>query len=418
MESVITLEHVDKFHPKRRTRAQSLKQLLLSRLRRREVSAEVVTAAQDLCLEVGRGEALGVIGANGAGKTSLLRLIAGITEPTHGTIRTRGRILPLLELGAGFHPDLSGLENIYLQGALLGLPRSRIRELVPAIVGFAELERHIHTPVRHYSDGMYMRLGFSISAHIEPDILLIDESFSVGDLEFQRKCAEKMRAFHAAGGTFLFVSHDMASVEQVCERVIWIDNGRIVLSGAPGEVAQAYQKALFERLYPHPAPLVRSDQISGPHGGRFGSGAVVFDYMEFFDGAGRPCRSFENGAPLELRVRYRLAEGAAEAGKKLGCRMFVQSTRGHGTACVTTEGREAEIRLDRRGGQLIFRIPRLDLAPGQYGIAPLFYNGSPDDLNSVYDVHSRVYSFSVKGPDAMSQIAGLEPLCVWEVIRF
>ena len=194
MQPAIELINIEKIHPLRSARAHQIKHALLSLFRKRG-EVETVRALQGISLSIAEGESIGIIGANGAGKTSLLRLIAGISEPTSGEVRVKGRVLPMLELGAGFHPDLSGYDNIFLQGILLGLERKRIEELLDSIIDFAELREFIHMPVRHYSSGMYLRLGFAISIHIEPDILLIDEAFSVGDVYFQEKCFQKIKEF-------------------------------------------------------------------------------------------------------------------------------------------------------------------------------------------------------------------------------
>ncbi len=421
MKPAIELSHVYKLHPLRQTRARSMKQLLLS-LFRKKAETDTVKAAYDISLTVPKGQALGVIGANGAGKTTLLRLIADITAPTRGTIQTDGRILPLLELGAGFHPDLSGYENIFLQGVLMGLDRERVRELLPSIVEFAELAPFIHMPVRQYSSGMYLRLGFSISVHIEPDILLIDEAFSVGDLYFQQKSLERMEEFHARGGTFLLVTHDIDFIERVCDKVIWIDKGRIVAAGAPAEVSHRYRKAMFELTFPHPVPLVHASQASAKQGGRYGKGTIEFEFVELLDGEGKARHSFENGKPMTIRAPYRVVDEKRlleESGGKpeLDCMICIQSKQGHGAVCISTKdtGQTVPVRLE--GGELLFHIDRLDLAPDVYGVTALFFSGTRKSLNSVYDFHSRMYTFTVAGRSDLSEVAGLDPPCEWEKVE-
>ncbi|MBS0321699.1 MAG: ABC transporter ATP-binding protein, partial [Proteobacteria bacterium] len=187
----------------------------------------------DITLHIAPGEAVGVIGPNGAGKSTLLGLVAGVIRPTLGTVETAGRIAPLLELGAGFHPDLSGRDNIVLNGVLLGLTRAEARARVAEIVAFAELENEIDAPVRVYSSGMQARLGFSVAAHLSPDILLIDETLAVGDADFQAKCIAKLRDFTRRGATILCVSHAMEQIRAIATRVIELRNHRIVYDGAP-----------------------------------------------------------------------------------------------------------------------------------------------------------------------------------------
>src|SRR5471032_3083433 len=209
-----------------------------------------VWALRDVSLRGEPGEALGLVGRNGSGKTTLLRLISGIIKPTSGTVEVGGLIGSLLELGAGFHPDFTGRENVYLNGSIHGLPRARVRELMDEIVAFAELERFIDLPVRTYSSGMYMRLGFSVAAHIRADVLLLDEVFAVGDEDFQRKCFGKIHEFKQAGGTIVFVSHDAQAVERLCERAVLLRQGEVAFDGLTREAIARYRQLLAEDRSP------------------------------------------------------------------------------------------------------------------------------------------------------------------------
>jgi lipopolysaccharide transport system ATP-binding protein len=201
---------------------------------------EEMWALKDLSFEVARGEVVGVIGKNGAGKTTLLKVISRITEPTEGWAEIHGRVGSLLEVGTGFHPELTGRENVFLNGAILGMRRSEIEQKYDEIVEFSEVGRFIETPVKHYSSGMYVRLAFAVAAHLEPEILLVDEVLSVGDARFQRKCLGKMGEVADGGRTILFVSHNMAAVGRLCTRVIWLDEGTVRMSGSPRDVIAAY----------------------------------------------------------------------------------------------------------------------------------------------------------------------------------
>jgi ABC-type polysaccharide/polyol phosphate transport system ATPase subunit len=201
-------------------------------------------ALTDVTLGVRRGERVGIIGRNGAGKTTLLKVIARVLRPRTGTVRTRGRIVPLLELGAGFDPELSGRENILLNGSMLGHSRRYMQARIPAIVAFAGLEEFIDAPLRTYSTGMVARLGFAIATDVEPDVLLLDEVLSVGDVAFQQKCMARMAGFRAAGATFLFVSHALGTVLELCERAIWIEGGRIRQDGPAPAVVAAFEAAM------------------------------------------------------------------------------------------------------------------------------------------------------------------------------
>jgi len=199
------------------------------------------TALKDISFEVFAGETIGVIGINGAGKSTILGLLAGVLKPSSGQITVDGRIAPLLELGAGFHPELSGRENILLNGILLGMLKREVEEKIDSIIEFSELEKFIDQPIRTYSSGMLARLGFSVAVHCEPDILLLDEVLSVGDQDFQKKCIEKMLGFKRSGKTIIFVSHSAQQIEEMCDRIIWIQNGKVHLNGKPVEVLQAYR---------------------------------------------------------------------------------------------------------------------------------------------------------------------------------
>ncbi len=197
-------------------------------------------ALKDISFDVAKGEILGLIGPNGAGKSTLLKILTGITEPTEGEIKIKGRVSSLLEVGTGFHPELSGRENIFLNGAILGMKRSEIKSKFDEIVAFAEVERFIDTPVKRYSSGMRVRLGFAVAAHLEPEILLIDEVLAVGDFKFQEKCIGKMQEVSEAGRTIIFVSHQMPAVRRFCTRCVLLKNGSVVMNGNTDEVVTNY----------------------------------------------------------------------------------------------------------------------------------------------------------------------------------
>ena len=221
--------------------SRALKDLVVARGRTRGTD---VWALRDVSFEVDPGSAVGLVGRNGSGKTTLLRLLSGIIKPTSGRVAVAGRVGSLLELGAGFHPDLTGRENVYLNGSIHGLKRAAIREKLDEIVTFAGLEDFIDLPVRTYSSGMYMRLGFSIASHIEADVLLLDEVFAVGDESFQRKCFCKVFEFKQRGGTIVFVSHDAGAVERLCDRAVLLNQGRVAFDGPTHEAVVAYRRLL------------------------------------------------------------------------------------------------------------------------------------------------------------------------------
>src|SRR5713101_2513699 len=203
-----------------------------------------IWALKDVSFEVKNGEVIGIIGRNGAGKSTLLKILSRITEPTQGYAEVHGRVGSLLEVGTGFHPELTGRENIYLSGAILGMSKREIDQKQDAIVAFSGVERYLDTPLKYFSTGMQMRLAFAVAAHLEPEILLVDEVLSVGDLEFQKKCLGKMGEVAKGGRTILFVSHQMNQIRRLCDRVLWIDAGRLRCQGLTSEVVGAYEAAM------------------------------------------------------------------------------------------------------------------------------------------------------------------------------
>jgi ABC-2 type transport system ATP-binding protein len=228
----------------RLTTSRSLKETILHR---DLPQTRELWALRDVDLDVRPGEAFGIVGPNGSGKSTLLKLIAGIFAPTTGELRVGGRVGSLIEIGAGFHPEFTGVENVYLNAAIYGLKRKYVDEHLDEIIGFAELEDFAHVPVRTYSSGMYMRLGFSVAMHVNPNVLLLDEVLAVGDEAFQQKCFGRIGDFKRSGGTIVFVSHDPSAVERLCDRAIMLENGGVVEQGASGDVVRAYHRRLVTR---------------------------------------------------------------------------------------------------------------------------------------------------------------------------
>jgi len=237
-ETAIRIQNVRKEFLLSHAGAASIKSMLMWWKKRR---LEHFVALHDVSFEVQKGESVALIGKNGAGKSTILSLIAKIYRPNAGSVQVQGRIAPLLELGAGFHPDLTGLENVLFNGMILGLTRKQVQERLPQIVEFAELGGHIDSPVRTYSSGMMARLGFSIAVHVDADILLVDEVLAVGDHDFEQKCYAKIAEFREGGGTIFFVSHNPAAVEKVADRCIWMQKGEVHMDGPVHEILRAYQ---------------------------------------------------------------------------------------------------------------------------------------------------------------------------------
>jgi ABC-type polysaccharide/polyol phosphate transport system ATPase subunit len=275
---------------------RTLKEALLSR---NGSNATEVWALNDVSLRVEPGEAVGLIGRNGSGKTTLLRLVAGIVKPTSGRVEAGGRVASLLELGAGFHPDFTGRDNVYLNGSIYGLKRAQIRALMDEIVAFAELERFIDIPVRTYSSGMYMRLGFAVAAHIDADVLLLDEVFAVGDEEFQRKCFAKIFEFKQRGGTIVYVSHDAASVERLCERAVLLRDGRVEIDGSTQEALARYHKLLADERDPEESTAGLTE---------YGSGEARIVEARLLGPEGEPRQQLLAGEPVTVELRIAVRE--------------------------------------------------------------------------------------------------------------
>jgi ABC-type polysaccharide/polyol phosphate transport system ATPase subunit len=244
----IELRGVTKTYLIRRNRAFDLKVRVLAAVdpRHRE-QREMLTALRDVDLSVPAGELLGLVGPNGSGKSTLLRLLAGILQPTAGEVRVRGRVAPLIELGVGFHPELTGRENVHLNASLFGVSSRDTEALLPEIVGFSELTDFMDVPVKSYSTGMYMRLAFSIAVHLQSDVLLLDEVLAVGDARFQEKCLERLRAIHASGRTVIMVSHDLGAIARMCDRVVLLVAGRVRSQGPADEVLRRYDELVHPR---------------------------------------------------------------------------------------------------------------------------------------------------------------------------
>lgn len=247
-------------------------------------------ALKDVSFEVSRGEVVGVIGRNGAGKSTLLKILSRITHPSEGEVRLRGRVGALLEVGTGFHPELTGRDNIYLNGALLGMKRADIRRRFDAIVEFAEIGQFIDTPVKHYSSGMYMRLAFSVAAHLEPELLIIDEVLAVGDAVFQQRCLRKMDDLSRGGRTVLFVSHSMPAIRGLCSRAIWMDTGRVRMDGPVDRVTTEYLGGASED-----STAVVTDGIHG----------LTITRVVVVDSGGRPTNALRFGDEVRIDIHFR-----------------------------------------------------------------------------------------------------------------
>ncbi len=329
---------------------RTLKDVVVARNR---VRGTDVWALRDVSAAAEPGEAVGLIGRNGSGKTTLLRLVAGIIKPTAGRVAVGGRVGSLLELGAGFHPEFTGRENVYLNGAIHGLKRQAIREQMDEIVAFAELERFIDVPVRTYSSGMYMRLGFAVAAHLEADVLLLDEVFAVGDEEFQRKCFGKIFEFRQRGGTIVFVSHDASAVERLCERAVLLREGRLDFDGPTRDAIARYHKLLADERDP-------AERVAGLR--EYGSGEVRIAAARLLGADGEERIQFLPGEPLAVEVRV-------AAGRPVPAPRISFELRDDAGLLLAVGAKDtAELGWDELPGERLLRfdVERLPLADGRF----------------------------------------------------
>jgi ABC-type polysaccharide/polyol phosphate transport system ATPase subunit len=329
----------------RLTQNRSLKEAIL---RRERPQTRELWALRDVDLEVHPGEAFGIVGPNGSGKSTLLKLLAGIFAPSAGELQVGGRVGSLIEIGAGFHPEFTGVENVYLNAAIYGLKRSYVDEHLDEIIHFAELEAFADVPVRTYSSGMYMRLGFSVAMHVQPDVLLLDEVLAVGDEAFQQKCYAKIWEFKRGGGTIVFVSHDQAAVERVCDRALLLDHGRCVEAGLATDVVSAYHRRLVS---------VSTASVAHRDGDDRGPCRVHEVRAVAGDGAIRD--RFTEGEPMALEVWLYADDGLEDGRVTLGLR----DSDGRALGSQSVEGvrlRPAELE------RLRLHFPGLPLREGRF----------------------------------------------------
>ena len=393
----IVVDHASKHFLLQEDRATSIKELFISRRTRNPDRG--FKAVRDVSLEVPAGSTFGLIGHNGSGKSTLLRLMAGIHQPTSGTITTSGRISALLELGSGFHPDLTGRENIYLNGAMLGIGKKEMRGNVEAIVEFAGLEEFIDQPVKVYSSGMYVRLGFAVSVHVEPEILLVDEVMAVGDEEFQRRCLEHMYRLRREGVTIVFVSHSLGLVESMCETVAWLDHGKLMQVGPAAEVCASYLGMVnADEAGRRSAEVEERDaarQIELEHE-RTGSGEIRTVHIDLIDENWARLGHATTGKPLTFRVWFDSVEQVTNPAFTFD---IFHENGAHVTG-VTTHGRVDTGVIDKGQGFIDFTVPKLSLHPGHYRIATAIVDGA--GLN-VFDKFGRVIPLVVVGTDTVAR---------------
>ena len=412
MSEAIVLQGVSKTFRKSTIRREytTLKSELVQWLRREkrpESPTASIHALSDVSLSVPKGKTYGLVGRNGSGKSTLLKLVTGIYTPSSGTVEVHGRISALLELGAGFHPDFSGRENIFVNGIILGMSRKEIRGRVDEIIDFAELGEFIDEPVRTYSSGMYARLAFAVATHVDPEILIIDEILSVGDEHFSRKSSAKMEEFRRAGKTILLVTHDMGTLQRRCDLAAWLDGGRLMAAGDPVEVVNAYRTAVAEAEVtaveqPAHAPrqLAPQQPRSGPPaeaGRRWGTfqselGPVVVR------GPSGPQHVFAPDDAFRLEVGFEHFDGPRDATLELTLR-----TEGGTTVWVSA----VDLAPAQSRGTALLELPRLGLGDGNYLVDLIL---STDQGQTLRDVQRGLHGFAVR---ASRQTGLIAPLHTW-----
>jgi lipopolysaccharide transport system ATP-binding protein len=363
-------------------------------------------ALRDINFQLETGEVLGIVGRNGAGKSTLLKILSRITRPTSGSIRVRGKVASLLEVGTGFHEELTGRENVYLSGCILGMKKKQIDAKLDEIVAFAEVEQFIDTPIKRYSSGMKMRLGFAVASNLESDILIVDEVLAVGDGEFQRKCLRAMSELHTSGRTVLFVSHNLAAVHSLCSRAIWIDRGRMKAEGTPGDVIQSYLAAFSTT-----DEIVRDlDALTD----RSGSGDIRFTKIEILSADLSGPATVRSGDSIVVRLSFDAKRDVVQPIFGIDMR----TSLGIMVAQVHTYNSGFEIPVLRAGaGYIDVRIEDLNLIPGRYILSLYAANYG----HIYHDVLLNCTAIEVKASNLYGLMRGItqNPIamfaCSWEV---
>ncbi len=392
-EPIIVFDHVSKTFNLHSNRSRSFQEALINLGRRQPRVHDDLHALRDVSFTVERGTTVGFIGPNGAGKSTLLKLIARILEPDAGKITVLGRVGALLELGAGFHPELSGRENIYLNASIMGLSRHEVDRRFDEIVAFSELGRFIDVPVKHYSSGMYVRLGFAVAVNIAPEILLVDEVLAVGDAAFQHKCTDRIAQMRREGVTIVWVSHDLGTVQTLCHQAIWFNEGRVAAHGEATDVVMAYLSHVAEQeeARAHLESASQAEQAKQTEQAvrnRWGTGKVRITDVKLCDGQGNPAVTFRTGEPLHIHLRYQVEERVAEP--VFGLAIHHQS--GTHICGPNTHFGGLEITEISGTGEVVYTVPALPLLEGAYTVSVSAHNRMDTEM---FDYHDRLYPFRV-----------------------
>ena len=384
MSTAIEFSHVSKFFRLERDKPRAFQDLFISLAQRKlNRKAQEFWALKDVSFDVQRGEMVGLIGSNGSGKSTSLKLISRIISPNAGKVNVNGRVTALLELGAGFHPELSGRDNIYLNGTILGLSRKEIDKKVDAIIEFSELKDFIDVQVKNYSSGMYARLGFAVSVHLDPEILLIDEVLSVGDQSFQQKCNERMLKLRRRGITMAYVSHDLDSVSRLCSRAVWLDHGHVIMDDVAPKVTDAYYKHVLEE------DSANREQDNSWVDNRLGSGEARVIAVETLGEEMTPRGIFLTNEPVIVRMHYK-ADQRIEM-PTFGLAFYHASSGAH-LAGPNNHFDNLKIPYVIGEGYIDYRIERLPFLPGDYLLSTSIYDW--DDTHR-YDFWHQCARFTV-----------------------
>jgi len=411
MSGAIRFDAVTKTFVVAHDRPRSFQEAFVRAFRRTPAAdRDVLVALDAVSFDVAPGTAVGLVGPNGTGKSTALKLVARILEPTAGRVVVDGRVAALLELGAGFHPDLTGRENVYLSGSLLGLGRREMGRRFDRIVAFSELERFIDVPVKHYSSGMYMRLGFATSIHLDAEILLIDEILAVGDQAFQHKCRERIAALRKAGLTILLVSHDTDAVRELCDRAIWLEDGLIRADGEPDAVLQGYYRHMIAREEARLAAEAGADadavEAAAAATDRFGSGDVEITSVEVLGPDGTPHAIVLTGQAVTIRLHYHAHRPVVDPvfgiaiHRDDGTHVAGPNTRDAGLAIAAVDG----------PGVVDVALPHLPLLEGSYTLSAACYD---DTLTHAYDHHDRRFPLRVRAGDIRERFGLLALGATW-----
>ncbi len=380
MSVAIKFTGVSKKFKMQQERARSFQEIFVSGFRRKNKRENVFWVLQDVDFTIEHGESVALIGPNGAGKSTVLKLMSQILFPTSGEIMIDGRLSSLLELGTGFHPDLSGRENIYLNGSMLGLSRAEIDAKYKDIVAFSEMADYIGMPVKHYSSGMYLRLAFSVAIHVDPDILLVDEALAVGDAAFQRKCLDRIDSLRQQGVTIVLVSHSFNAVRRVCQRALWLEQGRVIEDGNAGSVLKKYLWHSFSNSATENRNADRQQS---------GSDIIYIEDVRFLNKQGKEGDFFETGDTLTIEMRYYALERVETPVFGIGIH---RSDGIHVTGPNTGFSGYDILAVEKGHGIVRYTIPELPLLEGTYYVS---LSVSDRFITQMYDYHDQMYTFRV-----------------------